>query len=85
MQGLTLWSLPFTRIAGITVRIHLLFLIYVIAEVGKASQFGSTLALQFFLYMMMLFGIVLMHELGHCFAARSVGGSAEEASHDYGD
>ena len=26
----------------------------------------------------MLFMIVLLHELGHCFAARSVGGSADE-------
>jgi Zn-dependent protease len=78
MQGLTAWSLPFTRIAGITVRIHLLFLLYVLAEVGRTSQFGTAVVLEVLLMFLMLFGIVLLHELGHCFAARSVGGSAEE-------
>jgi Zn-dependent protease len=78
MQGAMSWSIPFTRIAGITVRIHLLFLIFIVVEVGRAAQISSSIALQMFLTMLMLFAIVLMHEFGHCFAARSVGGSAEE-------
>lgn len=78
MQGPMLWSIPFTRIAGIMVRIHLLFIIYIVAEVGQVSKLGGSFALEMFILLMMLFGIVLMHELGHCFAARSVGGSADE-------
>jgi stage IV sporulation protein FB len=78
MQGAMTWSIPFTRIAGITVRIHLFFLIFMVAEVGRTAQFGSSLALEMFLILLMLFTIVLMHEFGHCYAARSVGGSAEE-------
>lgn len=78
MQGAMQWSIAFTRIAGITVRVHLLFLIFIVAEVGRSAQFSGSLALETFLFMVMLFGIVLMHEFGHCFAARSVGGSADE-------
>jgi len=79
MQGLSLWSLPFTRIAGITVRIHLFFLLYIAAEVIRnGQQYGGAVALEAFLMMVMLFAIVLLHELGHCFAARSVGGSADD-------
>lgn len=78
MQGLSLWSLPFTRIAGITVRVHLFFLLYIVMEVARSGQFGAAFALESFLLMVMLFAIVLLHELGHCFAARAVGGSAED-------
>jgi stage IV sporulation protein FB len=79
MQGAMIWSIPFTRIAGITVRIHITFLIFMVGDVGNAaSNFGGQFALQVFLYNIMLFFVVLMHELGHCFAARWVGGSADE-------
>jgi stage IV sporulation protein FB len=76
MQGLMSWSVPFTRIAGITVRVHLLFIVFMVAMVLDAHKSGH--ALETFLFMIMLFAIVLMHELGHCFAARAVGGSAED-------
>lgn len=79
MQGAMSWSIPFTRIAGIMVRIHLFFIIFMVAEVGQAaSKLGGEAGLQMFVYITMLFAIVLMHEFGHCFAARSVGGSADE-------
>ncbi|HQR05381.1 MAG TPA: hypothetical protein PLN21_01095 [Gemmatales bacterium] len=73
------WSIPFTRIAGILVRIELFFIIFIVAEVGSAAKIGgSVYAMEMFVLLTMLFAIVLMHELGHCFAARSVGGSADE-------
>lgn len=78
MQGPMSWSIPFTRIAGIMVRIHLLFIIFMIGEIGNAAKLGGSFALEMFIMQIMLFSIVLLHELGHCFAARSVGGSAEE-------
>lgn len=79
MQGPMSWSIPFTRIAGILVRIELFFIIFIVAEVGSAAKNGgSVYALEMFVLLTMLFAIVLMHELGHCFAARSVGGSADE-------
>lgn len=78
MQGPMSWSIPFTRIAGIVVRVHILFLIFMVAQVGNNAKLGGSFALEMFILQIMLFAIVLMHELGHCFAARSVGGSAEE-------
>ncbi|HMP17786.1 MAG TPA: site-2 protease family protein, partial [Gemmatales bacterium] len=79
MQGFTWWSVPFTRIAGITVRVHLVFIIFIVAMVlDTGKNYGSHRALEVFIYLMMLFGIVLMHELVHCFAARQVGGYAED-------
>jgi stage IV sporulation protein FB len=79
MQGPISWSIPFTRIAGILVRIELFFIIFIVAQVGSAAKTGGSVrALEMFILLMMLFAIVLMHEFGHCFAARSVGGHAEE-------
>lgn len=78
MQGPMSWSIPFTRIAGILVRIHILFIIFMVAQIGNNAKLGGSFALEMFILQIMLFAIVLMHELGHCFAARSVGGSAEE-------
>src|SRR5436190_20166824 len=79
MQGPISWSIPFTRIAGILVRIELFFILFIVGQVlSAAKNFGSVYALEMFILMMMLFAIVLMHEFGHCFAARSVGGHAEE-------
>lgn len=79
MQGFMSWSVPFTRIAGITVRIHLVFIIFLVGMVLDAGKNGGAHhAMEVFIYMIMLFSIVLMHELGHCFAGRAVGGDAEE-------
>jgi len=79
MQGFMSWSIPFTRIAGIMVRIHLMFVIFLVAMVLDAGKnYGAHHAMEMFIYMIMLFSIVLMHEFGHCFAGRAVGGHAEE-------
>jgi len=62
------------RLAGINVRVHFLFLLYLafnLLDAGQSWQFE----LGFFA---LLFGIVLLHEFGHCFGARSVGGDASE-------
>lgn len=63
-------SLLLARLWGIDVRIHLSFLLVVpmFAPMGLA---GGILVL-------ILFGSILIHEFGHCFAARSVGGEAHE-------
>ena len=72
------WALPLFRIAGIRVRIHLLFLVYAIGVVlfsipRDTMGVGYTL-----LEMATLFLIVLLHEFGHCIAARLVGGEADD-------
>jgi Zn-dependent protease len=75
------WSLPLGRIAGISVRVHVILLAFIIFTLmdaalptgGGGLSFGLTA-----LWLAFLFGIVLLHEFGHCAACRSVGGEANE-------
>ena len=60
------------RLFGIDIRIHILFVFFIVWRLVGAG--GNALAAALFLGV--LFGIVLLHEFGHCFGARSVGGSA---------
>lgn len=75
------WSLPLGRLFGITIRVHLLFLVFVLAmwlraATAKDWPAGSGQAMLVLLGLMFL--SVLLHEFGHCFAARSVEGDATE-------
>src|SRR5687768_11801361 len=61
---------------GIRVRIHaslVLFAIFLLLPPGSVTEFEAVDALT---SLVMLFGITLLHELGHCFAARYTGGNA---------
>ena len=64
------------QVAGITVRLHWIFLLWGLFELFNADQTGGSGAT--FLYLGFLFGSVFLHELGHCRAARQVGGDAKE-------
>jgi Zn-dependent protease len=75
------WSLPLGRAFGISIRVHLFFLAFILimwlrAATGKDFPPGAGQA------MLVLLGLtflsVLLHEFGHCFAARSVEGDASE-------
>jgi Zn-dependent protease len=70
------WSFPIGRFSGITVRVHLLFLFFTISMVARGMAHGyATAAL---VMQLLLFASVLLHEFGHCFAARQVDGDATE-------
>lgn len=71
------WSFPIGRLFGIQLRIHLLFVAYIVVELVKAGRYGTGVLRYVAIYLGLLFGSVLLHELGHCFAARRVGGRAE--------
>jgi Zn-dependent protease len=61
------------RLFDINIHIHFLFLVFVAWRLlDSGSNWPATA-----LFLAMLFGIVLIHEFGHCFGARSVGGDAE--------
>jgi Zn-dependent protease len=60
------------RIFDIDVHVHILFLLWIGYNLITA---GSSWQIQL-AFLAMLFGTVFVHELGHCFGARSVGGSA---------
>lgn len=72
------WSLPLFRFSGIAVRLHVFFLIFIVARV-LASLSPTSLSTGYtVMALAALFSIVLLHEFGHCFACRHVGGTAEE-------
>lgn len=72
------WSIPACAIAGIRIRVHILFLLY------AGGQMLWSINKDFFgpgytaITIGLLFGIVLLHELGHCLACRRTGGEADE-------
>jgi Zn-dependent protease len=66
-------SFKIGRLFDINIRVHILFLIFIGWRlIAAGPQWGLTL-----IFLGLLFGIVLLHEFGHCFGARSVGGFAE--------
>jgi Zn-dependent protease len=74
------WSLPLGRLFGVTVRIHIFFILVIIGLVGRAAYLhpNSSLWVEALFLMMLLFFSVLLHEFGHCFGARAVDGDAQE-------
>jgi stage IV sporulation protein FB len=80
------WSLPLGRVFGINIRVHLLFPLVALGMIlrawvqkipdnqphfeGEWKDMAMVIALLFF--------SVLLHEFGHCFAARRVDGEASD-------
>ena len=82
-QDLFSWGLPAGRVAGIGVRLHWLLLLYWFFELQDylrlEGDIDRRLALILWLAEVGLsFGSILLHELGHAFVARAVGGAAYE-------
>jgi Zn-dependent protease len=70
-------SIPLFTAFGIRVRAHAMFVLY--AACVLLFGYGTGFAWQDKVQSLtILFGIVLLHEFGHCFAARWVGGDAED-------
>lgn len=71
------WSVPFMRILGIAVRIHILYLVIIAARLIWPAQ-RDAIGFAFAAFgMATLFVLVLLHEFGHCLACRWVGGEAD--------
>ncbi len=76
------WAIPlFFRPFGITVKVHVFFFIVTLGlflrqvwQDGNVVAWGDVLCFTVFL----LFGIILLHEFGHCFGGRAVGGEATD-------
>jgi Zn-dependent protease len=76
------WSIPVFRLFGIQVRVHIFFFV---VTLGLFLRNLMTPLYQhvwwldlFLLTVVVLFATVLLHEFGHCFGARYVGGDARE-------
>jgi Zn-dependent protease len=76
------WSIPAFRAFGVQVRIHIFFFIITIGLFLRQitlPQYRDVWWLDIFLLtVVVLFGSVLLHEFGHCFGARYVGGEARD-------
>lgn len=72
------WSLPLFRVAGIDVRIHIIYVVIIITRLlwsAKPDALGFRLEL---FLQVTLFVLVLLHEFGHCLACRKIGGEADQ-------
>jgi len=78
------WSVSIGRYFGIDVRVHFVFLLFVLIDLFKSlgeADIGDAVPVSTFFVIISLGGLfilVLLHEFGHCFACRSVGGDANE-------
>jgi Zn-dependent protease len=71
-------SVPLFTVFGIRVRLHAsLLIIMVLVLLFGIGGFGDTVAMRV-QAVGVLFSVILLHEFGHCFAARSVGGDAND-------
>jgi Zn-dependent protease len=68
------WSIPVGRLFGVEIRVHLTFFFLLLFALGmdKATQ-DSTAALRVFGLVGIIFGSVILHELGHALIARGSG------------
>src|SRR5438105_6935802 len=81
MRDLMSWSLPLGRMFGIQIRMHIMLPLVFVGLVLRAAYQKDAPA-GAWVDMVMLLGLifvsVLLHEFGHCFAARWVDGDANE-------
>ena len=68
------WSIKFARVAGIDLKIHITFLLFLV-WIGFTyfSIGGAVAARQGVLFILLLFACVLLHELGHALTAKGFG------------
>jgi stage IV sporulation protein FB len=81
MQEFFRWSLPLGRFFGIPVRVHWLFPFVAAGLILQAALQKDVIPGTWIDAMMLealLFGVILLHEFGHCFGARAVDGDAQE-------
>ncbi len=86
MRDVLSWSFPIGQVFGIMVRVHLVLPIVMIGLIGRAwlgkDGFGKEYPIGAWqdatMLMILLFVSILLHEFGHCFAARYMEGEADE-------
>ena len=72
------WSFPIVRVAGIQIRVHLTFFLLVPLFAWAGTQAGGPGVLGALVWLVVIFGCVVLHELGHCFIANRRGVSVHE-------
>lgn len=75
------WSVPLFRAYGVLVRVHILYIVIAVGMLLRMATIKNNpvgLLDLVGLIVLLPFLIILLHEFGHCFGARSVGGDAKE-------
>jgi Zn-dependent protease len=72
------WSIVVARIASIDIRVHASFLLLVALFAWAAPEPGGAGVAWSLLWLVALFGSVVVHELAHCLVARHRGGEVHE-------
>jgi len=73
------WSIPLFRAFGIQVKLHILYIVITLGLLLRQYAVDKTqLTDVVLIWVVMLFCIILLHEFGHCFAARKMDGEADE-------
>jgi len=75
------WSFPIGQLFGIMIRIHLILPIVMVSLIARAALVKDSPAGAWqdaTMLMVIMFFSVLLHEFGHCFAARFMDGEADE-------
>ena len=71
------WGIKLYRAWGIEVRLHLLFILIAVGQLFQGLVKDRAGIQYWALGFGSLFGLVLLHEYGHCIACRRVGGTAD--------
>jgi stage IV sporulation protein FB len=80
MRDVLSWSFPIGQPFGILVRVHLIMPLFIIGMIAREAVQTSIPGswMDAAALMAMMFVSVLLHEFGHCFAARYMDGEADE-------
>jgi Zn-dependent protease len=72
------WSFPLVRVAGIEIRVHVTFFLLVPLFAWAGTQAGGPGVVGALVWLVVIFGCVVLHEFGHCFVARRRGVNVHE-------
>ena len=81
MRDVFSWAFPIGQLFGITIRVHLILPLVMIGLIGREAARKDTIPGSWedaCWLMAILFVSVLLHEIGHCIAARYMDGEADE-------
>lgn len=66
------WAPTIGHLFGIRIRVHITLIAFILFDLIQSLTLGTLI------FELVLFGSILLHEFGHCFAARRMGGSADD-------
>lgn len=78
MRDLLSWNLPLGRWAGVQVRLHVFFVLFIAVALQLGSTSGESAFWETLISLLILFVSVLAHECGHCVAAARMGSATDQ-------